>query len=279
MANINASTERLGTVDNVSGCTNFGCMALDGAKAWALKTKSDESLNVLYCYDNYNDDKPRATYEFKGKYSLGHGNTMTSSEKYLFFGCSNAGKYIIRIPKTYSGKESDIVKITTEQEISSMAYYKKYHFIYRTKDEDRETLFAIGKTNVVGNTGTMKEVPNSRFYVKNTAGLPFSQDIFYDTVKGLFFVIHNNKDGKPRLNNRISVINMAAGTTETYKGRPIYTARDIITIDKRNKENFDAYEVESLALGTARRIIMACNISRKALGLEDAFQRINNVQF
>ena len=50
MANIKGKVKTLAMVKNVvnvKNCTNFGCMAIDGKKAWGLKTASGMST-VLY---------------------------------------------------------------------------------------------------------------------------------------------------------------------------------------------------------------------------------------
>ena len=54
MATYNAKTERLAAVNNAKGCTNFGAMAIDGMKAWALKSdgEGENAKSVLYYCSN-----------------------------------------------------------------------------------------------------------------------------------------------------------------------------------------------------------------------------------
>lgn len=40
---------------NVKNCTNFGCMAIDGKKAWGLKTASGNEYSVVHYCSDVND--------------------------------------------------------------------------------------------------------------------------------------------------------------------------------------------------------------------------------
>ena len=51
MANIKGKVKTLAMVKNVvnvKNCTNFGCMAIDGKKAWGLKTASGNEYSVVH---------------------------------------------------------------------------------------------------------------------------------------------------------------------------------------------------------------------------------------
>ena len=58
MANIKGKVKTLAMVKNVvnvKNCTNFGCMAIDGKKAWGLKTASGNEYSVVHYCSDVND--------------------------------------------------------------------------------------------------------------------------------------------------------------------------------------------------------------------------------
>lgn len=90
MANIKGKVKTLAMVKNVvnvKNCTNFGCMAIDGKKAWGLKTASGNEYSVVHYCSDVNDKVSLRYTTPKGL--LGHGNCMTCSNSNLLFGVSN----------------------------------------------------------------------------------------------------------------------------------------------------------------------------------------------
>ena len=80
MANIKGKVKTLAMVKNVvnvKNCTNFGCMAIDGKKAWGLKTASGNEYSVVHYCSDVNDKVSLRYTTPKGL--LGHGNCMTCS--------------------------------------------------------------------------------------------------------------------------------------------------------------------------------------------------------
>ena len=58
MANIKGKVKTLAMVKNVvnvKNCTNFGCMEIDGKKAWGLKTASGNEYSVVHYCSDVND--------------------------------------------------------------------------------------------------------------------------------------------------------------------------------------------------------------------------------
>lgn len=275
-------TERLAAVDNMNGCTNFGCMAIDGKKAWGLKTNTDENLSTLYYCPDVND---KATKTYKVANLLGHGNGMTCNGSYLLFACwkekGEQNNYIIRVPRGFGGEWNQKMKITTPTSVGAISYYSSYHHIVRVpSDVGGKDKFAIGKIIENGNTGKMEYI--SYFYVDITFAINHGQDIFYDRKKQLLFTPYSIKDSKKQLTiNKIQVTNLVSPYT-TLNGHSVYAPMDIITVDKSGNSDFEKYEIESLGLDADRKIVMACNIKRKIEGkykAYDSFQRITNLTY
>ena len=286
MATYNAKTERLAAVNNAKGCTNFGAMAIDGMKAWALKSDGDgeNAKSVLYYCSNVDTESEATPYdddEQVAKGLLGHGNGMTCNVNYLLFACS--GKQVVRVPRGFKADWDKAVVIDTQTSISVIAYYKPYQHIIWTDTLEAKNMqrFAIGTITVNGKKGTMTN--SDPFYVKTPEKYAHAQDIHYDTVKGLLFLTFNFRTydyntSKGELNNNeiwVYDLNVASGT---YEGCKLYSPRDIIKIDKR--DNRSRYEIESLGLDSNRKIVMACNILVRGKNSDiDAFQRITNITF
>ena len=168
-------TETLADINTVSGCSNFGCMAIDGKKAWGLKTDKDNEASVLYyCSDVNISGEP-----YKKKMGLlGTGNGMTCNSSYILFGCK-PHKYIVRVPRGFKGDWSKAVKFTTPTPVGAIAYYSSYHHIVRVTDSystigKQYDRFAIGKIDE--EKGTMEYL--SYFYVHRGFSPDHVQDIF-----------------------------------------------------------------------------------------------------
>lgn len=281
MAQYKGKTERLAAIENISGCKGMGGMANDGNKAWVLKTNSDDTLSTLYYYNDYEKD---VTARYQVSNLLGHGNSMTCSPNYLFFGCrswkdpsSPLSKTILRVPRDFDGNWNKKVKITTPDDIFNLTYYKTHHFIVGRLNFGGFLRFSIGKNTINGSTGTMQYI--STFLVRNTSNYGMGQDIFYDTKKNLLFIIRTQQDEDGRLvRNKIMVVNLGSAT-ETYENYPLYTPQDIITVSKQSNTDYKTYEIESLGLDPDRRIVMVCNIYKYSINHYDSFQRITNIQY
>lgn len=274
MAIYQAKINRLADVDNQNECTNFGTMAIDGMKAWGLKTKKDNLRSTLYYCENVNE---KVTAYYSVDNLLGHGNGMTCNENYLLFACGG-NNTIVRVPRGFHGDWSKKVIIHTETSVSVIASYKPFQHIIRTDYVRKESLieFAIGTITINGSEGKMTN--SNTFYAETPEGYTYAQDIYYDSVKDLLFLTFNFKDVDGHLNNNeIRVYNLS-NPSRKYNNCNVYAPKDIIEIDRRSTHK--KYEVESLGLDANRKIVMACNIHRREQSNEiDAFQRITNVTF
>ena len=124
MANIKGKVKTLAMVKNVvnvKNCTNFGCMEIDGKKAWGLKTASGNEYSVVHYCSDVNDKVSLRYTTPKGL--LGHGNCMTCSNSNLLFGVSNGlnGEDIrVHVDKdcpviSISAREQKGIDVFTEQ--------------------------------------------------------------------------------------------------------------------------------------------------------------------
>lgn len=127
MANIKGKVKTLAMVKNVvnvKNCTNFGCMAIDGKKAWGLKTASGNEYSVVHYCSDVNDKVSLRYTTPKGL--LGHGNCMTCSNSNLLFGVSNGlngENYIVRVPRGFKGDWDRKVIFKSEKKIPALAFY------------------------------------------------------------------------------------------------------------------------------------------------------------
>ncbi len=276
-----AKVKALAAVRSMSGCVNFGCMAIRGEEAWGLKTNEEQNLSILYYCRNVNFMVSRH-YEIRDL--LGHGNGMTRDADFLYFGCAlvdvppqEQNRYILRVPRDFRGDLRDAVRITTPTPVASLSYYKKDHIIATVRsDVPGYRKFGIGKITVdeTAKSGSMEYV--SFIYVKLDTTDFIKQDIFFDRRKRLLFLPQNRRDAEGRiLVNRIFIVNLA-GPRRIMNGARTFEPVGVIAIDKDPQEGYTKFEVESLGLDSARRIVFAANARGK---MEDHFFRITNLKF
>lgn len=276
MADYNGKVKTLAAVDNcvnVTNCTNFGCMAIDGLKAWGVKTNSDDIHSMVYYSSNVND-KVSLTYPVQEDL-IGHGNGMTCNSKYLLFACGKK-KQIVRVPRGFKGDWSKKVIISASEDIPTIAYYKSYHYIVKRKEDkkNQRICYGVGKVTIDGNKGKFDFLDGNDFYVKTNWTYAHAQDIFYLRSKGLLFQPLNDST---LAINKILVYNLN-GSYETYNGCKMFSPQDVITVNKSGTH--EKYEVESLGIDAEGYIVMACNIKLNGASKEtDSFQRITNVQY
>ncbi len=270
----NATTSKLANVPTGStGCSDFGAMAVSGQKAWALKTKSDNSKSNLLIYNNITQ-----SYTSNHIYNntFGHGNGMTSTTNYIYFACWPQSMKIIRLKKS---DLSSRVDITTPTHVTSLAYYGNSQFIVHPNSGGDSThlYYAIGKNNISGSTGTMQYL--SYFYVDISAsdfsGYNTGQDIHYDTSTSLLFIPRCKNNNGSILQNKIAVVNLA-GSYTTYNNCKCYTPFEVIVVDKSGNSDYTKFEVESLGIDNTRHIVMACNVEGN---YTDSFHKITNLTF
>lgn len=281
MANIKGKVKTLAMVKNVvnvKNCTNFGCMAIDGKKAWGLKTASGNEYSVVHYCSDVNDKVSLRYTTPKGL--LGHGNCMTCSNSNLLFGVSNGlngENYIVRVPRGFKGNWDRKVIFKSEKKIPALAFYSNYHYLIRVGDSPENQRARFGIRVLEGqNTAnpTVKYDSSNEFYINTKWTYKHVQDIHYEPSKGLLFQTMNDST---LTISKIAVYDLN-GSYTTYNGKKMFSPKDMITFDMHNTHT--KYEVESLGLDEDGYIVMACNIHLKTESNEtDAFQRVTNVKY
>ena len=199
MANIKGKVKTLAMVKNVvnvKNCTNFGCMAIDGKKAWGLKTASGNEYSVVHYCSDVNDKVSLRYTTPKGL--LGHGNCMTCSNSNLLFGVSNGlngENYIVRVPRGFKGDWDRKVIFKSEKKIPALAFYSNYHYLIRVGDspENQRARFGIGVLEGQNTANpTVKYDSSNEFYINTKWTYKHVQDIHYEPSKGLLFQTMND---------------------------------------------------------------------------------------
>lgn len=265
-------------VVNVKNCTNFGCMEIDGKKAWGLKTASGNEYSVVHYCSDVNDKVSLRYTTPKGL--LGHGNCMTCSNSNLLFGVSNGlngENYIVRVPRGFKGDWDRKVIFKSEKKIPALAFYSNYHYLIRVGDspENQRARFGIGVLEGQNTANpTVKYDSSNEFYINTKWTYKHVQDIHYEPSKCLLFQTMNDST---LTISKIAVYDLN-GSYTTYNGKKMFSPKDMITFDMHNTHT--KYEVESLGLDEDGYIVMACNIHLKTESNEtDAFQRVTNVKY
>lgn len=207
-------------IPNKNGCTNFGAIALDGKKLFALKTAQSNKISTLYLYQDYRTGCSLTTRQYKGQ--MGHGNGMTLASGKLYI--APMDKYV-QVLDTQNGMKRK--KITAPIIITSIAHV-------------RNDLFFAG-LSLIRITG--KEVQLVKHYklAWNDEDFPIGQDIAYR--KGELYIVRSSS-------NKTSNAVLRCPLDE--KGTVLIPERIYMS-----RESQSLYEFESVAFDGSTMIIAA----------------------
>ena len=155
-------------IPNKSGCTNFGAIALDGKRLFALKTAQSNKKSALLQYQDYKSDKLfKATYYVD---LMGHGNGLAFYGGKIYV--APLDKYVQILDEKAGLKRT---RLSAPININSIAHYKS-------------TLFFAG-LSLIRITDKVELVKRYKL-VWDDPDFPIGQDIgFY---KGCLYIIRSS---------------------------------------------------------------------------------------
>lgn len=281
---ITCTTENMALINNAYGCTDLGCMAIEGNTAYCIKTNGDNSLAAFYKVKNYRTYTPdkavsATNYTTKKITGLYHANGMAYYNKKLYVaGYTQSVHNVFRL--SLDGTVEVIYKMPCQ--VSAITRYKNESFIVRAdtylktdKAGKKYYCFLIGKFKETS-SGKGTFVEESRFYAL-CGPYTVNQDITY--AKNHLLVPTVEK--KSLLKNNILVYyigkaeEFSAIEKDTEKEFKYYTYNTVLEINKTEKNNYKKYEIESPQL-VKDEIICVANIEQTIDPLSaDGFQLIN----
>ena len=252
MANIKGKVKTLAMVKNVvnvKNCTNFGCMAIDGKKAWGLKTASGNEYSVVHYCSDVNDKVSLRYTTPKGL--LGHGNCMTCSNSNLLFGVSNGlngENYIVRVPRGFKGDWDRKVIFKSEKKIPALAFYSNYHYLIRVGDspENQRARFGIGVLEGQNTANpTVKYDSSNEFYINTKWTYKHVQDIHYEPSKGLLFPTMKSQGAAKNEANNAAQETKPVEKIDFSKVKVEPLFEEMVDFDTFSKSDFRAVKVKA----------------------------------
>jgi hypothetical protein len=213
-------------VPNKNGSTNFGAIAMDGKRLFALKTSQSNKISTLFSYQDFRTGCSYKTRKYTNQ--MGHGNGMCYWEGKLYI--APLDKYIQVIDEKNGMKRT---KLTTPININSIAHY-------------RGNLFLAG-LNLIRITGRAVELVKKLKLSWEDPSFPIGQDIGFH--KGRLYIIRSSSEKNQNLIIRCP-----------FDGKVGTLSPDRIYVSEKHK---DLYEFESIDFLSNTMVIAANVVSDK----------------
>jgi hypothetical protein len=210
-------------VPNRSGCTNFGAIALDGHRLFALKTAQSNKKSALMIYQSYKSDANCTVRTYTNQ--MGHGSGMTLADGKLYI--APMDKYI-QILDTQHGMKRK--KVKSPIVIASIAHV-------------RDDFFMCGLT-LVRITDSAVEIVKRYALDWDESEFPVGQDIGY-RGEHLYFV----RSSKTKNSNAIVRVPFER-RADTLRPDRIYLS----------EKHTDLYELESIDFA-GKTMVFAANMA------------------
>lgn len=246
--------------------TNFGCIAINGKKAYCIKTNTANTSSDLFYYSDYSNTKV-SPKQVVIKNKLGHGNGVAYYNNALWVATKT--KNIVKIDLNDNYKRYTFAPSSGNAEVSGIAHFHDDTFIVKTgggnyngeKYIKYQTItFGENKKYSFDDTKPIKVI-NPKY--DNKFRVP--QDICYHNGN-LYIILGKKEEEKPIKENVILVVDLSNRHTVT-KGLdgnivkdsyPEYFYPQEILVVK--KKTHTSYELESLDFDSNGNMIVAANI-------------------
>lgn len=220
-------------IANVSGCTNFGGLAMTGSKMYTIKTKSNNKLSYISQYPNFKKST-RKNHKFAN--CMGHGNDMCYYNNNLYI--VPLDKKVIKV-STKTWKQT---VLPSDVYISAIAHYKNNQFIVLTGHNTTNNSYGLAIVQQKNN----KLVSIKKWNVNkpsNRKNYTHSQGMTYYASADRIYVIFTRSDNKTGI-----ILRSAIGSINP----------DICFTSKTGKGK---YQIQSLCFNSKGKKIIAANLA------------------
>ena len=210
-------------VPNRNGCTNFGAIALDGRRLFALKTAQSNKKSALMIYQSYKSDANCTVRTYTNQ--MGHGNGMTYWDGKIYV--APLDEYVQILDTQHDMRRK---KIKSSIVIASIAHV-------------RDDFFMCGLT-LVRITDSAVEIIKRYALDWNESAFPVGQDIGYR--EGYLYLVRSSKTKDSNAIVRVPFDRQA----DTLRPDRIYLS----------EKHTDLYELESIDFA-GKTMVFAANIA------------------
>ncbi len=274
------------SVPNENGCTNLGCMDINGNTLYCIKVNSAKTKASLYKYTFSGNTWVKSGASIAVDNALYGANGMAyrenpdGSDKAILVACNAAGE---NIPKFVKMRTSGAIVrsyktctgTTYTGKFGAITAYKDQGFIVMANDWNTADQICLmrGKFDKATESFGVLET----FYVNNQ-GYQGMQDIYYDERIGLF-IPTCTKDDTTRRNVILQVDYDGLcfkKPSPDSNGKIVYKPVDRIAVIK-SKNSYNDYQVESIALDSTKHFSAVGNlVDANGKGV-DAIMRMTNI--